>query len=185
MIFGEEISDKTTLLHMLQIKFNEKGFLSLLINAKDIKFVDYNQFDSVLSNCFKEQYGLNDVNFKSIAENNYENLILLIDDFDELRIRQNKNKIKFIKILNDNFKNIIIVSDDSAEIEIMTKEDIRKELYGFCFYKIKEYGHKLRDIIIEKWVTLGVEQDIGENDLFEKKDRITKIVNNIIGTKFI
>lgn len=185
MIFGEEISGKTTLLHMLQIKFNEKGFLSLLINAKDIKFVDYNQFDSVLSNCFKEQYGLNDVNFKSIAENNYENLILLIDDFDELRIRQNKNKIKFIKILNDNFKNIIILSDDSAEIEIMTKEDIRKELDGFCFYKIKEYGHKLRDIIIEKWVTLGVEQDIGENDLFEKKDRITKIVNNIIGTKFI
>lgn len=186
IIFGEEISGKTTLLRMLQIKFNEKGFLTLLINAENIKLGDYNQFERVLSKCFKEQYGLNNyMDFKSILKNNSENFILLIDDFDELRIRQNKHKIKLINILNDNFKNIIILSDDSVEIEIMTKEDIRKELDGFSFYKIKEYGHKLRDVIIEKWVTLGVEQDIGDNDLFEKKDKITKIINNIIGTKFI
>lgn len=185
IIFGEEVSGKTTLLNMLQMELNRKGILALSINAKDIKTQDYKRFEKVLFEHFKEQYDKNYINiFKRFLKDNIKDIVLLVDDFENFGIKSNKVKLETIKMLNNNFKNIIICSDDSAEIEIMTKEDIRGQLDGFDFYKIKEYGHKLRDTMIEKWITLGVE-DIEDNDLFERKDNITKTINNIIGTKFI
>lgn len=186
IIFGEEVSGKTTLLNMLQMTFNKKGLFALSINAKDIRTQEYKRFEKVLLEHFKKQYDENYITFFNLLlKNKAKDMVLLIDDFENLGVKSNKTKMEAMKMLNDNFTNIIIFSDDSMEIEVMTKESIRIQLNGFDFYKIKEYGHKLRDTMIEKWINLGLESDIEDNDLFEKKDAITQTMNTIIGTKFI
>ncbi len=88
-------------------------------------------------------------------------------------------------MLSKNFSNILIFSDESSEMEIMTKKDLKEKLEDFNFFRIKEYGYKLRDKVIEKWLNIGVKEVLPDNNLLEKKDEISKILDTIIGNKFI
>lgn len=184
IIFGEEVSGKTALLRMYQIKFNEKDLIPICVNAKDIKTSEYDKFENLLTKCLKKQYGEHN-NLNIFIKNKKDSIILLIDDLEDLGIKKREYKSKFFEMLSSYFTNILIFSDISLEMEILTKREIRDELNNFKFYKIKEYGYKLRDAIIEKWLNIGAKETIKDNDLFDKKDKIAKIIDNLIGTKFI
>ncbi|WP_334084649.1 restriction endonuclease [Helicobacter typhlonius] len=184
IIFGEEVSGKTALLRMYQIKFNENGLIPICINAKDIKTGEYDKFENLLIKYFKNQYGeYNELN--TLIKNKKDSIVLLIDDLEDLGIKKREYKPPFFKMLSNHFENILIFSDDSVEMEILTKREIKDELDNFKLYKIKEYGYKLRDTIIEKWLNIGVKETISDNELFDKKDKITKVIDTLIGTKFI
>lgn len=182
MIFGEELSGKTALVCTLQKEFNAIDLIPIFIDAKDIKSCDLSKFEQQLSRNFTKQY------FE--LENNalkkyYEKLVILIDNFESLSVRKYDYKSKFLEMINKNFNNVLIFSNDSAQIEIMTKEDLRGRLENFKFFKIKEYGYKLRDKMIEKWLSIGQEELIHDNILIEKKDEFFKKLETVIGSKFI
>jgi len=182
MIFGEEVSGKTALICTLQKELNAIDLIPIFIDAKDIKSYDLNKFKQQVSKNFTKQYfELEDNTLK----NHYEKIVILIDNFESLAIKKFKYKSKFLEMLNQNFKNVLIFSNDSAEMEIMTKEDLKGKLENFKFFKIKEYGYKLRDKMIEKWLSIGQEELIHDNDLIEKKDEVFKKLETVIGNKFI
>jgi len=182
MIFGEEVSGKTALISTLQKELNAINLIPIFIDAKDIKSSDLNKFEQQLSKNFAKQYfELEDSSLK----NHYEKIIILIDNFEALAIKKFEYKSLFLEMINQNFKNILIFSDDSAEMEIMTKEDLKGKLENFKFFKIKEYGYKLRDKMIEKWLSIGQVELIHDNDLIEKKDEVFKKLETVIGNKFI
>jgi len=182
MIFGEEVSGKTALICTLQKELNAIDLIPIFIDAKDIKSSDLKKFEQQLSKNFTKQYfELENSTFK----NHYEKIVILIDNFELLAIKKFEYKSKLLEMLNQNFSNVLIFSDDSAEMEIMTKEDFKGKLENFKFFKIKEYGYKLRDKMIEKWLSIGQEELIHDNDLIEKKDEVFKKLETVIGNKFI
>lgn len=186
MVFGEEVSGKTALICTLQKELNNKGYIPIFIDAQNIKSSDYQKFESVLIKNFKRQYSEDQENIlKNIIVSENEKIIVIIDNFESLAIQKSQYKSLFFEMLNTEFKNIYIFSDDSAEMEVMTKEDFKGKLEGFNFFKIKEYGYKLRDQMIEKWLTIGVEETTSDNHLFETKDKVSKVLETIIGNKFI
>lgn len=186
MIFGEEVSGKTALICTLQKELNNQGFIPIFIDAQNIKSSDYKKFESLLIKNFKRQYREDQEKFlKDILINDNQKIIVIIDNFESLAIQKSEYKSLFLKMLNTEFKNIYIFSDDSAEMEIMTKEDFKGKLEDFNFFKIKEYGYKLRDQMIEKWLTIGVKETTSDNHLFERKDEVFKVLETIIGNRFI
>ncbi len=54
----------------------------------------------------------------------------------------------------------------------MIKQDLKEKLEDFNFFRIKEYGYKLRDKVIEKWLNIGVKEVLSTNNLLQKKDEI-------------
>jgi len=186
MIFGEEVSGKTSLIATLQREYNEKGFIPIYINAQFIKSSEYKKFETILIKNFKKQYlELTDKEIQDILLKDREKIIILIDNFEDLGIKKHLYKTVFLEMLTKTFSNILIFADDSAEMEIMTKKDLKDKLVGFEFYRIKEYGFKLRDKVIEKWLNIGVEEVLLDNHLLEKKDEISRVLETIIGNKFI
>lgn len=186
MIFGEEVSGKTSLIATLQKEYSKKDFIPIYVNAQFIKSSEYKKFESILVKNFKKQYlELTDKEIKEILLKDKDKLIILIDNFEDLGIKKHLYKTLFLEMLTTTFSNILIFSDDSAEMEIMTKKDLKDKLVDFEFYKIKEYGYRLRDKVIEKWLNIGVEEVLLDNHLLEKKDEISKILETIIGNKFI
>jgi len=183
IIFGEEVSGKTSLLMTLQKRFVEKDLIPIYFNAKNLKYSDKEKFKSKLLKNAEKQYQNISRNFDIETLNG--KIILLIDDFENLSIRRIKAKSNFFKMLNENFENIFIFSNDSSEMEIMTKEELKGGLDNFSFFRIKEYGYSLRDKVVEKWLTIGQEETIEENHLLDKKDEVFKMIETLIGNKFI
>ena len=52
-------------------------------------------------------------------------------------------------------------------------------------YKIIEFGHSLRNKLIERWNVLGQEEYIEETELIRRTDRAQQIVNIIIGKNYV
>jgi hypothetical protein len=182
IIFGEEVSGKTALICTLQKELNAIDLIPIFIDAKDVKSSDLNKFEQQLSKNFTKQYFELENN---TLKNHYEKIVILIDNFESLSIKKFEYKSKFLEMINQNFNNVLIFSNDSAEMEIMTKEDLKGKLETFKFFKIKEYGYKLRDKMIEKWLSIGQKELIHDNDLIEKKDEVFKKLETVIGNKFI
>jgi hypothetical protein len=186
IVFGEEVSGKTSLLMILQKKFNEMNLIPIYFNAKNLNYSDKDKFESKMLRNLKKQYqGIHkSFEIKDLMRQKNK-IVILIDDFENLSIKRIEAKSKFLQMLNENFDNIIIFSDDSLEMEIMTKEELKGKLDNFSFFKIKEYGNTLRDKAIEKWLIIGQEETIDENYLLERKDEVFKMIETVIGNKFI
>ena len=186
MIFGEEVSGKSSLMFILQKKLNDKDFIPLYFNAKNLKNSNYDKFINRLVNNFKKQYyDLDKSEIIKLLDNNKDKFVILIDNFEALSIKKLEARAKFLEMLNANFNNILICADDSLEMEIMTKDELKSKIHDFKFFRIKEYGYQLRDKVIEKWLTIGQEETIDDNYLLERKDEVFKMIETIIGNKFI
>ena len=186
IIFGEEVSGKTALMTTLQKEYNKKYFIPIFINAQNIRSSDESKFKDILVRNFKKQYfDKSDKEIKKILDKQKDKVVILIDNFEDLGIKKNQFKPVFLEMLSKNFTNVLIFSDESSEMEIMTKKEIKEKLEDFNFFRIKEYGYKLRDKVIEKWLNIGVEEVLPDNNLLERKDEISKILETIIGNKFI
>jgi hypothetical protein len=186
MIFGEEVSGKTALICSLQRDYNEKKMIPIFIDAQKVKSSDLDKFELLIANNFNKQYKeINEKEFKSLLKKDIEKIIILIDNFESLGIKKAEYKAKFLEMICENFSNVLIFSDDSAEMEILTKEDFKSKLKGFKFFKIKEYGFQLRDMMIEKWLSIGIKEVISDNNLLERKDEVCRVLETIIGNKFI
>jgi len=186
MIFGEEVSGKTSLIFTLQKKLNDNNFIPLYFNAKNLKSSDYDKFVNRLVNNFKKQYqDIDKSEIIKLLDSNEDNFVILIDNFEALSIKKLDARARFLEMLSEKFNNVFIFADDSLEMEIMTKDELKSKINDFKFFRIKEYGYQLRDKVIEKWLTIGQEETIDENYLLERKDEVFKMIETVIGNKFI
>lgn len=182
LIFGEGLSGKTSLLSMLQKKLNEEEWIPISIDAKDIKSPETETIKNKIQKAFEKQYSHTQ---KDIIKSHESKIILMIDNFDSISLKKLDKKIKFLKCINKIFKYILIFSNDSIELEIMTKQELKEAFKDFRFFAIKQFGHTLRDRMIEKWIYLDQQEELDDNELLEKKDDFLKKLEVAVGYKFI
>ena len=186
MVFGEEVSGKSSLIFTIQKKLNDKNFIPLYFNAKNLRSSDYDKFINRLVNNFKKQYqDFDKSEIGKLLDENKDKFVILIDNFEALSIKKLEARAKFLEMLNEKFKKVYIFADDSLEMEIMTKDELKSKINDFKFFRIKEYGYQLRDKVIEKWLIIGQEETIDENYLLERKDEVFKMIETVIGNRFI
>ena len=185
MIFGDDISGKTSLAYMLQKNLDKKDNISIYINAKDIKNANENKFINLLYRKFQKQYyELEREEFNEIINEKKENFVLIIDDFHDISIKREQDIIKLLQELNSKFQNIYIFANSKIELEVMNKAEYKNEVFSEYFiFKIKELGYVKRDELIEKWILINNELD--DNELYERKDYISQFLTSISKNKYI
>jgi len=185
ILFGDDVSGKTSLAYYYQIVMNSNGYIPLYFDAKNMKKSDIKTFENRMYLNLRKQYHSIDrddiENFRKIHKNK---IVIIIDNIESLAIKKFETKTNFFSMLNEYFEHIILLSNDSFEMELMTKEQLKEKFDDFMIFKIKEFGYKLRDKIINKWVHIG-DSELTENELFEKKDEISRTIETVIGNKFI
>lgn len=162
LILGEDQSGKTSLCKRYYNDLMVSNYSPVFVNGCD---VNKSNLKEQLKKPLKKQYNETSVdNFLS-----QKRKAILIDDYDNIRLNTKYQK-KFINEIKEVFDIVIFIAGDSFQYVIPDMD----HLDNFILYEILLLSHGKRSELIEKWITIGIEEVISEEDLYKKLD-ITKI----------
>lgn len=188
VIFGGDLSGKTTLGKILQMQLDSKGDIALMLSASDIKFSDQLRFETLLVDKFSHQYGDNSVKiemFRDALKSNGSSISLVIDNFENMAINSMGKQLEFFNYLRGAFGSIYVLSDSSIEIEAMAKARTRDIFEGFGTYRIMQLGHVKRDELIYKWISNVEQENLTDEGVLDLRLEISNKVNTAVGANFI
>lgn len=179
MIFGDETSGKTSLAYMLQKDIFSAIDLPVYVNARTTALTSFDKINELLIKNAKQQYdGITEENIKNLK------LIPVIDDVHDVKLKP-KEKITFYSLIDKNYDRFFLLSSSKIQLEIIASSDAKLHLGDTKLLKIVEYGYKLRDKVIEKWLGIGNNPDMYDNDKHKKIIEIAKIIDTTVGKNFI
>lgn len=188
IIFGGDLSGKSTLGKITQKQLDKHGHIALMLSASEIKSPKESKFEGLLLEKFSSQYGDNNLKkemFKEALKNKGESISLIIDNFENLGIKRTDWQLELFNYLRDTYGSIYILSDTSIEIEVVAKAKTRDILEGFESYRILQLGHVKRDELIHKWISNIEAEGLTDEDVLNLKLEISNKVNTAIGSNFI
>ena len=168
VVFGDEQSGKTSLAKHLFKSFLESGCLPVFLDGKHIKSSDINQ---VVHKAIAAQY--EDVNASALDQ--IPNKILILDNFSEIKLNK-KHKNIFVSGSKNFFDRCIYMTLDAfryVALEIYEIDDFKR-------LEILPFGHFKRSEIVERWVSLGIEEQIKEDELYSKVDELKLQLDSLV-----
>lgn len=187
IVYGEDNSGKTTLSHVFQDKLlKEKDVVSIIICSRDFKNnITEKSIDKIIRQAFKRQYITNDSVFREFDKLDRSKILLIIEDFHRCS-GNNEYKSLIIKIFMDmNYKNILITANDSLQMEATGETELANILSDFNHFVILEFGHKLRDKLIKKWMGLGREFAVEKMELADRIRAARKHISKTVGFNIV
>lgn len=167
-VYGEEQQGKTSLLKAIYKELLKTGIAPVYLDATEIRKSD---IEGVISSALAKQY-------EQLSFADYigaQNKAILIDNLQDIGLNS-KFRAKFLAKVNEIFGHIVITCTPAFSYilpEISELDDYKKsELLGL--------GHQKRQEIVEKWISLGVEESIEENDLYTQCDELKSRLDGII-----
>ena len=156
LIFGSEQSGKTSLAKAFVKDLIRRGYFPIYINGDEIKKAE---MDSLLEKRFNEQYP------GGIGSSSPKNKVLIIDDFSKTKLNK-----KYQNIALSRAKALVekVVLIDTESFQYVAREI--DELDDFRYFEILGFGNAKRTELIERWVSLGVVEEIDEQELYAQVD---------------
>lgn len=168
LVFGEEQQGKTSLLKHYYKSFLTQSKIPLILDGGKVK--DSN-FEAIITKELTRQYqGLSYEAFTSS-----KNKVIIIDNIDDIGLNR-KHRDKFISDICLFSEKCIFTHQLSFSLlidEIPALDDFgRAELMGL--------GNKKREEIIQRWISLGIEQTITDEDLYTRCDELKDTINSVV-----
>jgi len=165
LVFGEEQQGKTSLLKRLYHECYAAGFSPIYIDGETVTTSD---IDKVLVKASKHQYGER-INIES------DKIVILIDDISKFRLNE-KARGKLLRSIEARYVHVVITASKSFSY---VAPDI-VELDAYSQFDILKFGHEKRAEITEKWISLGVEEQISAEDLYRQSDELKSRLDSVI-----
>lgn len=168
LVSGEEQQGKTSLLKYYYGEFIKLGIKPIYLDAETIKTSNENKTISKLVN---EQYD-------NLSIDEYlsdDNRILLIDNIEKINLNDKYRSI-FLENINNVFDRVIITCHSTFSY-------VNNEISALDNYEtvgLLGFGHKNREELVKKWLSLGQQESISDADLYRKCDKATSRLNIII-----
>jgi hypothetical protein len=168
LVSGEEQQGKTSLLKYYYKEFLKSETMPLYLDAASIK--TSNERMAILKP-LSEQY-------EGISVDDYlanENRILLIDNIEKLSLN-NKYRSIFLENINKTFNRVVITCHTTFSY-------VNNEIVALDNYEsvnLLGFGHKNREELVKKWLSLGQEECISDTELYEQCDETKARLNIII-----
>lgn len=188
IVFGEDLSGKTSLARTLQKSLNQAGLIPIYLTAEEIKQADFEKFKSLLEKKFKKQYASDEESisvFRSAIEADGSKVPVIIDNFDSLGIQRAAAQRAFLESLQKVFTHILLFANKSIELELLAKGETKEMLDNFVIYRIRQLGHVRRDELIERWLTVEQGDSLTDSYILDRKTEISKKINTAAGINFV
>ena len=170
LIVAEEQQGKTSLLKYYYKDELINGFLPLYIDGNEIK---KSNVQELISEQLIKQY--TNLNYEDYIASNKG--VILLDNVDKIGLNPKFRDI-FLNTLNETFKRKIYTS----RIAYLLIINEISSLINFKKAEVLGLGHKKREQLIQKWVSLGIEETIQESELYLRCDDLKERVNNLSST---
>lgn len=168
LIVAEEQQGKTSLLKYYYKDELINGFLPLYIDGNEIK---KSNVQELISEQLIKQY--TNLNYEDYIASNKG--VILLDNVDKIGLNPKFRDI-FLNTLNETFKRKIYTS----RIAYLLIINEISSLVNFKKAEVLGLGHKKREQLIQKWVSLGIEETIQENELYLRCDDLKERVNTVV-----
>lgn len=184
LLSGSENIGKTTLLKTIYGTTLNIGLVPVFIRGYEIKGTSLKDFQKVLLRHFQEQYSSTDSN--DLFQLSKSKIVILIDDFNKVNLNV-KYRANLITTLINAYDNIIISGNELMSLEdIMTDSETIDDLYStFTMYEVMEFGHVLRSKLINKWILLGRETTISDEERIKRLHHAEGIIKKVVGENFV
>lgn len=182
LIEGAKETGKTSFLQHSFIDLYKKHFIPLLLEGAKINSSFLKNLDFKLKDIITSQYSAE--NLETIHQSDSSKRILLIDNWNDLKINSN-GKSELLREMQNYFSKIVITTDNvgSSTTDFL---DISGNIIGeFNVYELRKMGFKKREELIEKWIRMGSEYDKEESDILIQVDEYARIINGIVGKNYI
>lgn len=182
-IVGGESSGKTSLCKYIFKRYYYHELYPILIDGSDINSnIRKDNIIKIINDKITIQYEQITIH-PTIDKSNNNQFLLIIDNFQ----KSAKGNDKYWKLLVANleslFSNIIIVSD---MISPSNELSANPPFANFEKFNILEFGADLRNKLIEKWYSIGIDISIeSKNEIRKKIDDASKYIKTILGKNFI
>jgi len=175
---GDSQVGKSSLLHMLFLKFYDKGFYPILLDGKDIPS---DNVDKIIQKAFKSQYTEDPTSYEKFKQINNDLKVLLIDDLHTIKMKKHVRH-NAIKIFFDLFPRMFITIDTAYSIIPY----IQTEFNDICSFSIKSLGYKKSNDLVDKYLTLKDSSLINTTQMHLDKTKHTfNQLRQILGDKLI
>lgn len=178
LILADDEGGKTFLLRKYFSDIHDQGGLPLYIRSEDIKSVTEREIDKLIEQIATQQY-LNPSEF-IFAEKNKK--AILIDDIDRIK-GDFKVQERLIELLQNRFVSVIVTGSSRYKINELLGGEASKHLVNYDAYKIRPFGHLLRNTLIKKWCLLGGAKTLIDFD--RKVHGAETLVNGILGKSIV
>ncbi len=163
IVTGETFSGKTSLWKAVYPEFQREEKVPVLIEGADIKSTSPDKLLKLIHKNFNEQYssGL----LESYKQLDIPQRVLIIEDF-HLCPLTTSNKIAVLHHLQNLCGHLLILANPIFLFEeVAAEKEMRELLLNSPRASIKEFGHALRDQLINKWYRLGRENTAMEEEI--------------------
>ena len=168
LISGEEQQGKTSLLKHFYHQLAESENIPLYINLAE---VNKSNLEENISKNLEKQY--ENVDLDKFLK--HSKRVLLLDNLDALKLN-NKYRQIFLEKINELFAAVFITCHSTFSY-------IHNEISALDNYEAVDLlglGHKKREDLTRKWLSLGQEESINEKDLYAQCDEVKSRLNTII-----
>lgn len=168
LVFGEEQQGKTSLLKHYYKSFLDQSRIPLILEGSTVK--DANPEVIINKELARQYEGISYEDFSNSQEK-----IIIIDNIDDIGLNR-KYRDKFI---ND----ICLLADKcifTHQLAFSLLIDEIPALDDFGRAELIGLGNKKREEIIQRWISLGVEQTITEEDLYTRCDELKDTINSVV-----
>jgi hypothetical protein len=184
LIVGTEQSGKSTLAKVIYERLHRDGKLPVILSGSDLGSANVDAFRNTLSRAVDEQYAA--TTFASYLQTPLASRVIVIDDFELCRLNR-RAKCRILSVLRQYSGQVVALAHDTFMIEEIAhgKDPAEDVLADFATWRIKQFGHFLRGVLIERWCSLGLDDVADDRDLISQIADTEKLINTIRGRSMI
>ncbi len=168
LVFGEEQQGKTSLLKHYYKLFLTQSKIPLILEGSKVK--DSNPEVIIKKELARQYQG---ISYEAFT--NSKDKVIMIDNIDDIGLNR-KYRDKFISEICLFSDNCIFTHQLSFSLLI----DEIPALDDFSRAELMALGNKKREEIIQRWISLGIEQTITEEDLYTRCDELKDTINSVV-----
>lgn len=168
IISGEEQQGKTSLLKRAFKYFAFEGIPVVYIDAASVTSADLEKY---LCKALDDQY--NNVCLDDLLSSNKR--VLLLDNINDIKLNE-RFRQNFLKEINKYFNHVVVTC--SASFAYLISEIDAFDDYSN--FELLVLGHLKRSELVEKWVSLEIEESISEHELYDQCDEIKEKLDAVI-----
>ena len=183
LIIGAEKTGKTTLAKVLFTTYFNNGKVPVRLHGAELTTVDLPSFEKLVEKRLLQQYNSPSLDkFQQLSKND---VVIIIDDFDAMKLNL-KGKRHLLDEICKRYTNVTLLSDGIIRIEELAEGSKDASIVStFAQFEISEFGHLLRDKLIERWFNIGVEFEGDPEEIDQKIRAAENRINTLLGNSYM
>jgi Calcineurin-like phosphoesterase len=178
LITGPEESGKTALAKHLFVEFRRKGFVPLYVDCASLKLRSPDQAYQSLYRLAEDQYGRESL--ETYRQLDRQRRVLLLDDVEKLAMAKTVRR-DLVQILQRFSGSVLLLAHD---LTLHVEEIAHNSSVPVKRYRIQQFGHLLRNQLVEKWFLLGGPGN-DEAQFLHALAQVENVLDTILGKNFV